>query len=252
MNLAGEGGVGEMRLSDWQERKQLLAAWCRRLALLLDLGVPLVQALDITSQSIGELAEIMLPLCTRVRMGETLSEAMSHQPEEFSPFLRTAILAGEHGDSLAPALRGLAHCLVTERNLDIQPVSWGLDAEGEEPPAIGHTRELLTQAAVEEASELHLTPGENEIAVRMKIRGYWHQREVLQVADPDLVLRRLLTMAGIPYWIKEPAVGTMRLWIEQQEYDIGVRAIPRPEEGWDRLELSFRPLYPQPQADERA
>jgi len=65
-------------------------------------------------------------------------------------------------------------------------------------------------------------------------------------------MRRLLMMAGIPYWIKDPAVGSTRVWIEQRKYEIGVRAIPAEEGGWDRLELGLRPLGPEAEEGEWA
>ena len=59
-------------------------------------------------------------------------------------------------------------------------------------------------------------------------------------------------MAGIPYWIKDPAVGTMQVWIEQRKYEIGVRALPAEGEGWELLELSLRPLTPESEEGEWA
>lgn len=241
-----------MRLSDAQERKLLLAAWCRRLALLLEMGVPLPQAVEIAGQSVGELSEIMLPLCTRVRVGETLAEAMTDQPEGFPLFVRAVVLAAEHARRLPQGLRGLAECLEAERFLDIRPAAMDLVGGVEEPPAVRVTREILAQATEQGASEIQLQAQADSVAVSLRLHGRWQPAEPVPAPEPEAVLRRLLMMAGIPYWIKEPAVGTMRVWIEQRKYEVGVRAIPAEGEGWDRLELSLRPVSPPTEEGEWA
>jgi type II secretory ATPase GspE/PulE/Tfp pilus assembly ATPase PilB-like protein len=241
-----------VRLSDAQERKLLWAAWSRRLALLLDLGLPLLQALEIAGQSVGDLAEVMLPLCTRVRVGETLSEAMSDQPEEFTLFMRAVVLAGEHGGQLPRSLRGLAECLEAERFVEVRPAIKDLCLGVEEPPAIRLTRELMAQATREDAAEIQIAPLEQTLGVKFKLHGRWAPRDPIEATDPEAVIRRLLMMAGIPYWIKEPAVGTMRLWIEQRRYEVGVRAFPAADEGWETLEMSLRPMSPENGEDEWA
>jgi type II secretory ATPase GspE/PulE/Tfp pilus assembly ATPase PilB-like protein len=233
-----------MRLSDAQERKLILAAWCRRLALLLELDVPLLQALEITGDAVGDLAEVMLPLCARVRMGEALSEALGRQAEIFPPFFQAAILAGEHSDQVPAALRGLAEILEAERHLEVHPATVSLATGAPEPPAVRYTRDLLARAGLEGATEVHLSAGEDTISAKFKVRGRWEPAEVMEVTDPHAIMRRLLMLANIPYWIKEPAVGAMRLWIEGREFNLGVRAIPSPEGGWERLELDLRPLSP--------
>ncbi len=241
-----------MRLTDSQERKLLLAAWCRRLALLLELGVPVVQAVEIAGQSVGELSEVLLPLCTRVRAGETLGEAMNEQPEDFPIIARAAVLAGEHMGRLPQALQGLAECLEAERYLEIRPAAMDLCEGMREPPAIEATREMLAQAAREGAAELQLTAEEGRVEVRHKLHGRWQEAPAVESPDPEAILRRVLMMAGIPYWIKDPAVGTMRVWIEQRKYEIGVRAIPAEEGGWESLELSLRPVSPGTEGEEWA
>ena len=241
-----------MRLTDSQEQKLLLAAWCRRLALLLELGVPVVQAVEIVVQSVGDLSEVMLPLCTRVRAGETLAEAMNEQPEDFPLIARAAVLAGEHMGRLPQALQGLAECLEGERFLEIRPATLDLSEGMKEPPAIEATREMLARAAREGAAELQLSPKEDHVEVRHKVHGRWQEAPPVQFADPEAILRRVLMMAGIPYWIKDPAVGTMRVWIEQRKYEIGVRALPAEEGGWEVLELSLRPVTPEVEEGEWA
>ena len=241
-----------MRLTDSQERKLLLAAWCRRLALLLDLGVPVVQAVEITGQSVGDLSEVMLPLCTRVRAGETLAEAMNDQAEEFPLFARAAVLAGEHMGRLPQALLGLAECLEAERYLEIHPASLELAEGMREPPAIQLTREILAAAAREGAAELQLTVAGDSLIVRHRLHGRWGPEQALEFPEPEAILRRVLMLAGIPYWIKEPAVGTIRVWLEQRKYEIGVRALPAEAGGWESLELALRPLAAGPDEEEWA
>jgi hypothetical protein len=234
-----------MRPSESPERKLLMAAWCRRLALLLELGVPLLQALEITGDSVGELGEVMIPLCARVRMGEGLSEALGRQGEDFPAYFQAAIVAGEHTDRLPEALRGFAEVLVAERHLEVHPAAVSLATGVPEPPAVRYVHDLLGRAGAEGATEVHLEAGADSLSVKFKVRGRWEPAEALEVTDPAAVVRRLLMLADIPYWIKEPAVGAMRLWIDGREYNLGVRAIPSPEEGWERLELDLRPLSPE-------
>lgn len=235
-----------MRLTDSQERKLLLAAWCRRLALLLDISVPLLQALEIAGDAVGELAEVMIPLSARVRMGEPLSEALGRQGEVFSPFFRAAVLAGEHSDRLPEALRGLAEILEAERLLEIRPAAVSLATGAPESPAVRFTHGLLARAAAHNATELHLAASDEAVTTQMKVHGRWQPEEVEEIRDPHAVIRRLLMLADIPYWIREPAVGGLRLWIEGREYSLGVRAIPRPEGGWERVELDLRPITAPP------
>lgn len=234
-----------MRLNDAQEQTLLLAAWCRRLALLLDLNVPLVQAVELAAQSVGQLSEILLPLCKRVRAGETLTDAINDQPEEFPLFMRAAVLAGEHTGRLPQALLGLAQCLEQERFLEIRPAAADLAAGMQEPPAVALTRELLATAARESAAELQLAMQSEQLVVRYRVHGRWGEERPVDYPEPEAILRRVLMMAGIPYWIRDPAVGTTRVWIEQRHYEIGVRAIPAEGGGWERLELNLRPLGPE-------
>jgi len=241
-----------MRLTDSQERKLLLAAWCRRLALLLELGVPLLQALEISGDAVGELAEIMIPLCARVRMGESLSEALGRQGEAFSPYFRAAVLAGEHADAVPEALRGLAQILEAERLIEVRPAAVSLATGAPESPAVRYTHEVLAKATAAQATEVHLAATERAVTSQLKVHGRWQPEESTPMADPHAVVRRLLMLADIPYWIKDPAVGALRLWVEGREYDLGVRAIPNPEGGWERVELDLRPLSPEPGADESA
>ncbi len=241
-----------MRLSDSQERTLLLAAWCRRLALLLDLNVPLVQAVELATQSVGGLSEVLLPLCKRVRAGETLTDAINDQPEEFPLFVRAAVLAGEHGGRLPQALLGLAECLEQERFLEIRPAAADLAEGMQEPPAVALTRELLAAAARASAAELQLALQGGQLVVRHRVHGRWEEEQPVDCPEPEAILRRVLMMAGIPYWIRDPAVGTTRVWIEQRKYEIGVRAIPAETGGWDRLELDLRPLGPDAEENEWA
>jgi type II secretory ATPase GspE/PulE/Tfp pilus assembly ATPase PilB-like protein len=235
-----------MRLTESQEHKLLLAAWCRRLALLLDLSVPVLQALEISGDAVGELAEIMLPLCARVRMGEQLSEALGRQGEIFSPFFRAAVLAGEHADRLPQALRGLAEILEAERLLEVRPAAVSLATGTPESPPVRFTHDLLARAAAQNATELHLAVSDETLTTQFKKHGRWQPQEVAEIGDPHAVIRRLLMLADIPYWIREPAVGALRLWIEGREYSLGVRAIPRSEGGWERVELDLHPITPEP------
>ena len=87
-----------------------LALFTRQLSVMLDAGLPLVQALDILGgqQSNRVLASVLWQVRADLESGSSLAEAMGRHPGVFDDLYRNMIAAGEAGGILDVILRRLA------------------------------------------------------------------------------------------------------------------------------------------------
>jgi len=90
-----------------------MAMYCRQLATLVDVGIPLLEALRILARrgSNRRLASVSAYLARRVEEGVPLSTAMAEQPTVFSPMFVGVVRAGESGGIMDESLRRLADLL---------------------------------------------------------------------------------------------------------------------------------------------
>ncbi|MGB9692374.1 MAG: type II secretion system F family protein [Candidatus Sumerlaeaceae bacterium] len=97
-----------------------MAAYCRQLATLVDVGVPLVKSLQILAERSAhkKLRAISADLARRLEEGQSLSLAMAQHPRVFSPLFVSVVRTGEAGGILDISLRHLADLL--ERNAEIR------------------------------------------------------------------------------------------------------------------------------------
>lgn len=88
--------------------RTLLPSLYEQLANLLAEGVPLTEALRLLARDLsGDLRRPLLALIHEVEQGQSLSEAMAHQPAIFRPMIVAAVRAGEQAGDPASALRAL-------------------------------------------------------------------------------------------------------------------------------------------------
>ncbi|MPY90539.1 MAG: hypothetical protein GEU99_21780 [Luteitalea sp.] len=87
-----------------------LAAATRQLAMMLEAGLPLVQALDVLARqgTPRRFAHVLRALSQDVARGRALSEAMHLHPQIFSSVYTSTVAAGERAGALAPTLARVA------------------------------------------------------------------------------------------------------------------------------------------------
>lgn len=102
-----------------------MAMYCRQLATLVDVGIPLLEALRILARrgSNKRLASVSGYLARRVEEGVPLSVAMADHPSVFSPMFVGVVRAGEAGGILDESLRRLADLLERRAALRSRVVS---------------------------------------------------------------------------------------------------------------------------------
>lgn len=104
----------------WGVGAREMAAYCRQLATLVDVGVPLVKSLQILAQRSANrrLRTVSADLARRLEEGQSLSSAMAAHPSVFSSLFVSVVRTGEAGGILDLSLRHLADLL--ERNAEIK------------------------------------------------------------------------------------------------------------------------------------
>ncbi|MFH2137157.1 MAG: type II secretion system F family protein [Candidatus Omnitrophota bacterium] len=116
------GFISRLKLFSKSRRikPQDLVIFTRQLAVLIDAGLPLVQALYTLQRQarFQEMSELIAELIDAIESGRTLSDALSIYPESFSKVYINIVKAGETGGALDVVLKRLADYL--ERNLRLQ------------------------------------------------------------------------------------------------------------------------------------
>lgn len=97
-----------------------MAAFCRQLATLIDVGIPLLRALTVLSQRVQHprLKKVVADVARRVEQGSLFSEALAAHPTIFSPLVVNVTRIGETGGILERSLKQLAD--IMERRSDIR------------------------------------------------------------------------------------------------------------------------------------
>lgn len=98
------------RAFEKQVEKKELSIFCRQMAVMLEAGVPILQALEVVREQTGNrrLKSALLQMAENLRGGATFTEAAGAFPEIFSPVFVNMIEAGELGGGLAKVLSNLA------------------------------------------------------------------------------------------------------------------------------------------------
>lgn len=231
--------------------RAVTALWCRELGALLLLDVPVLGALEVVAQEIEPLAAVTVALQSSVQAGDSLGQRIAEFDEVFPPILRAAALAGEANGRLAEALVAVSECLQQSASLNIPRTSRERLAELAEQtapaPAVTVSRRLINRAIEVGARRLRLTGGSEGGVAEVELGGRWQE---LQEIDPALfgpLCRRVKLMADIPYWISEPAVGTIQLnTAEQGEWTVAVQAIPDEDGIGQHIEMTLMPRDRRP------
>lgn len=116
----GGSTIAPPRVSIWERRFTLfgpdirdMATFCRQLSTLLDVGIPLLQALTILTQRTTHprLQKVIAAVARRVEEGGTLSSALREHPRVFSFLFISVIEVGESAGILEASARRLAEIL---------------------------------------------------------------------------------------------------------------------------------------------
>lgn len=226
--------------------RAVIALWCRELGTLLGLEVPVLGALEVVAREIEPLAPVSVGLETSVQAGESLARAIANLDEVFPPLVRAAALAGEATGRLPEALVVAGECLREQAALNVASTPRARLAELAEQaapaPAVLLSRRLLTRVVELGARRLRLCGGADGGVADAEVGGHWQRLEEIEAEDFAALCRRIKLMADIPYWLAEPAVGTMRLsTAEHGDWNVMVQAIPDDDGVGQRIELMLRP-----------
>jgi type IV pilus assembly protein PilC len=95
---------------------QTVIAFSRQMALLIESGTPIVNALDLLRQQATNrpFKEILTEVISDLRRGQSLSKSMSKHPSVFSKMYIQSILVGEQSGSLETVIRQLADYMERE------------------------------------------------------------------------------------------------------------------------------------------
>ena len=224
--------------------RAVLALWCRELGTLLKAGVPLLGALEVVAQEIEPLAQVTVALESSVQAGESFGGRVVAMHEAFPPLLRAAVLAAEVHDRLPETLIEVANCLSEAAALGVSRTSPERLAELAEQeaaaPAVVRSRTLISEAIEMGASRMRLSGGAGGGLAEAYVGGRWQQLQEIDAGLFSAICRRIKLMADIPYWIAEPAVGTIRLnTAEQGQWDIPVQAIPDDDGVGQQIEMTL-------------
>jgi type IV pilus assembly protein PilC len=97
-----------------------MTAFCRQLATLVDVGIPLVQSLSTLSRRIEhpKLKRVVGAGARRVEEGESFSQSLAAHPKIFSSLVVNVVRIGEQGGILEESLKYLAE--IMERRYDLR------------------------------------------------------------------------------------------------------------------------------------
>lgn len=92
------------------------AVFCRNLSTLIEVGIPLLQALRMLGKRTEhpKLAQAVNKVATRVEEGQSISQGMSEQETMFSPLVVSIVKVGEVGGILEGSLARLADIMETK------------------------------------------------------------------------------------------------------------------------------------------
>lgn len=91
-----------------RDDEQIAELW-RNLAVLLEAGVPLAEALDVClRQQRGSVQAVLRQLADSIRQGRSLAEALADHPGQFDAITLTIVRVGEQSGALSAALNELA------------------------------------------------------------------------------------------------------------------------------------------------
>lgn len=108
--LAGKSSVAKKELLPKRVSKKDLSIFCRQIGTLLQAGVPVTEALEVTRNQTSNsvLAEAIKKTAASVQTGESVSGAMDKLPKAFPPLLVRMVEAGETTGTLDSTFENMA------------------------------------------------------------------------------------------------------------------------------------------------
>jgi len=103
-------------------------------------------------------------------------------------------------------------------------------ASGEDVPVVRLVNQLIREAVVDGASDIHIEPGEHEVVVRYRVDGVLHEIMRLPAAARAGVTSRLKIMAEMDIAERRrPQDGRIAVRVKDRPVDIRVATLPTPE-----------------------
>ena len=207
------------------------ARYWRTFGLLLSSGVPILQALDLVTDTVGwiELANATRAIRKAVADGQDISTAMREFPEVFPEPICLAVETGESEGELDRQACRIAEALESDDLLSLVAEAGDREvAEGADRAATKSVNQLLLDAVNRRASDIHLDPTEDRGGkIRLRIDGAL--REIARPAREEFgkIVNRIKLMSALDIAERRlPQDGRIMLTINGKHVDLRVSLVP--------------------------
>ncbi len=114
-----------------------------------------------------------------------------------------------------------------EGGAEVMPLEVVLPPEADAAPVISLVNELIDRALHEQASDIHLEPGEQEFRVRLRIDGFLREVLSTSMSSHATVIARIKVMAGLDIGERRlPQDGRIELRERNRNVDLRVSTLP--------------------------
>lgn len=226
-------------------KKELISFW-RKLDRMLNMGIPLLQTLNVISKETADerMREIILAIAKDIKVGSTMSGSIAKYPSCFPPSIQSIVEVGEATGTLdkvsceiAAGLEdgsfsigeNLHDELLSARTESIDVKTKSLKEEDQSAPVVKAVSEMLRKALLKRASDIHIEWVKGNLRIRYRIDGVLH--EVTDINIPKemqvAVISRIKIMADMNVSEKRlPQDGRIRVNMEGRELDFRVSIVP--------------------------
>ena len=206
------------------------ARYWRTFGLLLSSGVPILQVLDLVTDTVGwiELANATRAIRKAVADGQDISTAMREFPEVFPEPICLAVETGESEGELDRQACRIAEALESDDLSSLSAEAGDREvAEGADRAATKNVNQLLLDAVNRRASDIHLDPTEGGGKIRLRIDGAL--REIARPSKDEFtrIVNRIKLMGALDIAERRlPQDGRIMLTINGKHVDLRVSLVP--------------------------
>jgi len=218
-----------------RSKPETVSFW-RKLARLVDAGLPLLQGLKTVRSEIADrwLQQVVEDTAADIENGMTLGESLAKRPDVFSASVTKIIEAGEMMGTLEQALAKIADGVEEGTFAFGHAESVPAEAEGTadvkaEPYPVKHVRAILLEAFQSRASDIHIESEDDGLRVRYRIDGVLQDVESKRVPreKAGAIISRIKIMADLNVAEKRlPQDGRIHLDFSGKKLDVRVCIVP--------------------------
>jgi type II secretory ATPase GspE/PulE/Tfp pilus assembly ATPase PilB-like protein len=217
--------------------KELISFW-RKLSRFLDTGIPLLRALEVIQrETSGEgLKRVLQAVASDIRAGDTMSESIAKHPSWFPASVQTFVEVGEATGALEKTTLQIAEALKDGTfKIEEESVTAGGDlrthgtvAAAEDEASATLVANIIEDAFVSRASDIHFEHARDGLRVRCRIDGVLHEKGELLTGDQEkVVIARIKIMAGMNIAEKRlPQDGRIFMTLRGHDLHLRVSIVP--------------------------